>query len=114
MSVVLATVGVPPWTVTLPPLTRICPAASRLTTMVLSWASPTTDRTPVSGANDAVTDGRIRSLRCSRAGRKRLRQRSLRAGRDFPFSVRFNHDIAMKRTFRERNYEDGRPQRGDA
>ena len=43
---VLATVGVPPVTATAPPFTRIVPAASRLITMVLFWASPTTVRTP--------------------------------------------------------------------
>ena len=37
---VLATVGVPPWMATAPPLTRMVPAALRLTSMVLSAASP--------------------------------------------------------------------------
>jgi hypothetical protein len=43
---VLATVGVPPMTGTAPPFTRIFPAASRLTTMVLSRLSPNTVRKP--------------------------------------------------------------------
>ncbi len=50
----MATVGVPPWTATAPPLTRILPAASRLTVMVLSRLSPNTVSTPVLGENVAV------------------------------------------------------------
>ena len=42
----LATVGVPPTTVTAPPFTRIFPAASRLITIVLSRQSPITVSTP--------------------------------------------------------------------
>ena len=49
----LATVGVPPMTETAPPLTRIVPAASRLTVMLLSRLSPLTLSTPL--LNDAVT-----------------------------------------------------------
>ena len=44
---VLATVGVPPRTVTAPPLTRIVPAASRVMVIVLSSESPLTVSTPV-------------------------------------------------------------------
>ena len=44
---VLATVGVPPGIGTAPPLTRICPAASRLAMMLLSASSPNTDRKPL-------------------------------------------------------------------
>ena len=46
---VLATVGVPPVTATAPPLTRIWPAALRLTSMVLSRLSPKTVRVPAAG-----------------------------------------------------------------
>ena len=46
ISAVLATVGVPPTTVTAPPLTRIFPAASRLTAMLLSRVSPNTLSVP--------------------------------------------------------------------
>jgi hypothetical protein len=42
----LATFGEPPLTVTAPPLTRILPAASRLTVIVLSRLSPNTDSVP--------------------------------------------------------------------
>ena len=42
----LATVGVPPITATAPPLTRMFPAALRLTAMLLSRLSPLTDSTP--------------------------------------------------------------------
>ena len=52
ISVVLATVGVPPVTATAPPLTRILPAALRLIAMVLSAPSPSTVSTPP--ANVAV------------------------------------------------------------
>ena len=55
ISVVLATVDVPPWTITAPPFTRIVPAASRETTMVLSCASPVTVSTPCAAENVAVT-----------------------------------------------------------
>ena len=50
---VLATVGVPPTTATAPPLTRILPAALRLTVMLLSRLSPVTLSVPL--LNDAVT-----------------------------------------------------------
>jgi hypothetical protein len=53
IDVVLATVGVPPLTGTAPPLTRMFPAASRLTEMALSTALPFTVRTPA--ANEAET-----------------------------------------------------------
>ena len=46
ISAVLATVGVPPVTATAPPFTRIFPAASRLTVIVLSSASPNTVSCP--------------------------------------------------------------------
>src|SRR5664279_3431524 len=46
ISVVLATVGVPPFTVIAPPLTRIAPAAFRLMVMVLFALSPLTVRMP--------------------------------------------------------------------
>ena len=52
MRAVLATVGVPPATATAPPLTRIWPAALRLTVIELSRLSPLTDRVPA--LNDAV------------------------------------------------------------
>ena len=42
----LATVGVPPMTATAPPLTRIVPAALRLTVSELSRLSPDTVSTP--------------------------------------------------------------------
>src|SRR5438046_6262087 len=100
MSEVFATVAAPPVSGTAPPLTRICPAASRLTTIVLFWASPTTDRMPVPVANDAVTAGRMRSLRDSRAGKKRAGLGCLRPdreiGRDFFFNIRLNQDSTMK------------------
>ena len=47
ISVVLATVGVPPTTATAPPLTRILPAALRLIAMVLAALSPDTVSTPL-------------------------------------------------------------------
>ena len=68
ISVVLATVGVPPWTATAPPLTRIVPAASRQTTMVLSWASPITVKSPGRRRNVAVTAGRTRRSSSFEAG----------------------------------------------
>ena len=43
----LATVGVPPVFATAPPLIRILPAASRLTTIELSALSPDTVSTPL-------------------------------------------------------------------
>ena len=48
-----ATVGVPPTTATAPPLTRMVPAASRLTAMLLSRESP--DTLSVPALNVAVT-----------------------------------------------------------
>ena len=59
ISAVLATVGVPPVTATAPPLTRILPAASRLTTIELLAASPKTVSTPL--LNDAV----VAALACA-------------------------------------------------
>ena len=53
MSEVLATVGVPPTTAMAPPLTRILPAASRLTVMLLLRLSPNTLSVPA--LNVAVT-----------------------------------------------------------
>src|SRR4051794_41602761 len=50
---VLATVGVPPVTVTAPPLMRIFPAASRLSVMGLSSSSPNTLSLP--SEKDALT-----------------------------------------------------------
>ena len=47
ISAVLATVGVPPMTATAPPLTRIWPAALRLTAMLLSRLSPVTLSMPL-------------------------------------------------------------------
>ena len=49
----LATVGVPPTTETAPPLTRMLPAALRLTVMLLSSESPVTVSVPL--LNDPVT-----------------------------------------------------------
>src|SRR5260370_23031812 len=99
MSVVLATVGAPPVTETAPPLTRMWPAMSRLTTMLLSKLSPKTDRTPVPGANDAVTDGRMRSLSGSRVRTARRWLGCLRpdreTGRDFFFNMRLIQDSTM-------------------
>ena len=46
ISVVFATVGVPPVTATAPPLTRILPAASRLIVIELAAESPDTLSTP--------------------------------------------------------------------
>jgi hypothetical protein len=51
---VLATVAVPPLTGTVPPFTKICPAASRLVTMVLSTSSPVSDSKPGPGKNVAL------------------------------------------------------------
>ena len=53
MSEVLATVGVPPATLTAPPLTRIWPAALRLIVIELSRLSPNTESVPA--LNVAVT-----------------------------------------------------------
>ena len=47
ISVVLATVGEAPTTATAPPLTRIVPTASRLTSMLLAALSPKTVSTPL-------------------------------------------------------------------
>src|SRR5262245_42259705 len=69
MSVVLATVALPPATLTAPPLTRRLPAVSRLTVMWLAKLSPATVRMPVPGANAAVTAGARRSASGSRSGR---------------------------------------------
>ncbi len=101
MSDVLATVGAPPATEMAPPLTRMLPATSRLTTIVLDWASPKTVRTCAPGENVAETAGRIRSPSCSRVGKTRPRSGCLRpdretGGRDFCFSIRLNQDCAMK------------------
>ena len=49
MSTVLATVGTPPVIGTAPSLTSRVPAASRLTTMVLSRSSPMTSGSPSAG-----------------------------------------------------------------
>ena len=51
---VLATVGVPPTTVTAPPLIRMRPAASRLALMLLPTLSPNTDSTRAPGRKLAV------------------------------------------------------------
>src|SRR5262249_54124349 len=75
------TVGVPPRMGIVPPFKRMLPAASRLTVMVLSRASPKTVRAWVFGENRAVTDGRIRSVSGSRVGRERPRQVVARTGR---------------------------------
>ena len=60
IRLVLATVGVPPRIATAPPLTRIVPAALRLTVIVLSRASPKTVRMPAAGEKVAVTAGMTR------------------------------------------------------
>src|SRR5262249_14109800 len=68
MVEVLATVGVPPRTATAPLLTRILPAASRLIVIVLSAASPKTERVPPPGVKNAVTAGNTRSPSVSSCG----------------------------------------------
>src|SRR5947209_9676603 len=60
MLCVLATVAMPPLTLTVPPFTRILPAASRLTTIALAALSPVTFSTPVTGAKTAVTEKCVR------------------------------------------------------
>jgi hypothetical protein len=47
IRLVFATVGVPPWTDTAPPLMRMLPAALRLVVIVLSRLSPVVVSTPV-------------------------------------------------------------------
>src|SRR5262245_58607576 len=59
ITLVFATVGVPPLTGTAPPFTRICPAASRLVTITLSASSPDTDSTPALGEKVALTEGLV-------------------------------------------------------
>src|SRR3954466_13209538 len=54
MSVVFATVGVPPTMLTAPPLTNSLPAGSRDTVMALLVLSPSTVSTPL--PNEAVTE----------------------------------------------------------
>jgi hypothetical protein len=49
-----ATVGVGPRMRTAPPFTKICPATSRLTTIVLSCASPTTASSPRANTADGL------------------------------------------------------------
>src|SRR5436190_20773984 len=70
MSAVFATVGVPPKTLTAPPLTRIFPAALRLMVILLSRLSPNTLKTPAVGKNVAVTAGKMRSCKDSTLGVK--------------------------------------------
>ena len=53
----LATVGVPPEIATAPPLTRMVPAALRLTVMVLSRQSPKTVRVPAEAEGGG--DGKV-------------------------------------------------------
>src|ERR1700722_2774469 len=112
MSAVLATVASPPLTETAPPLMRMWPAASRLTTILLSRLAPKTDRMPAAGVKDAVTDRRMRSLRGSRPGKERKPSGLLRIGRDFCFRNRVNKDAAMRRNLRDRRCGDGRPTQG--
>jgi hypothetical protein len=66
MSEVLATVGVGPVMFTAPPFTRICPAALRLTVMLLSSESPNTVSRPLGGMKDAATAKYFRDSRVSR------------------------------------------------
>ena len=83
IRLVFATVAVPPTMDTAPPLTRIVPAASRLTVTLLSRLSPRTVSTPAPGEKTAVTAGVIRhssnsrtegrAARRVRDGRRRLR-----------------------------------------
>src|SRR5262249_14300441 len=78
ISLVLATVAVPPWTVTAPLFTRIVPPASRETATVLSRASPMTVNTPFAAENVAVNAGRARYPRTSSEGTNRPCQGFLR------------------------------------
>lgn len=71
INAVLATVGVPPRTVTAPPFTRMLPAALRLIVIVLGSASPKTVNWPDDGLKLAVTAGVRRVSRHSKPGRKR-------------------------------------------
>src|SRR5262245_19348159 len=71
MSATLATVAVPPETATAPLLTRIVPAASRLSVIVFAAPSPNTVSRPAPELNDATTAGAMRSRRDSRAAKKR-------------------------------------------
>ena len=73
ISEVLATVGVPPTTATAPPLTRIWPAASRLTVMLLSRLSPMTVSTPA--AKLAVAAALAGTVVTAQARRRRARRR---------------------------------------
>src|SRR5262249_16417451 len=83
IRLVLATVGVPPLIATAPPLTWIEPVASRLITLLLSFASPVTVPIPAVGLKRAVTAGITRVSRDSKpdsksAGRRRLDERRLK------------------------------------
>src|SRR4051794_10277421 len=68
--------------------------------MELFRASPRTERVPVPGENDAVTDSSRRSLRVSRTGTKRPQWGCLRlereTGRDLVFHRRRIQDSTMK------------------
>ncbi len=78
-----ASLGVPPWTRTAPPLTRSVQAASRLTVMVLSRLLPSMVRLPAPDTKVAVTAGAMRSASHSRPGAGRPVRETRR---DFLFS----------------------------
>src|SRR5262249_12306705 len=106
IELVLATVGVPPKTVTAPPLTRILPAASRLTVRALPAASPKTDSgPPADGRNRANRAGTSRASRArtdgtNRAGRAGLPPR--RAPRSMALNkARSIYGLLHKRRQRE-------------
>src|SRR5262245_55608799 len=94
MSEVLATVGVPPVIETAPPLTRISPAALRLTTMELFRASPRTVNVPAEKV--AVTAGNTRSPSLSKVSKHRLFAGWLPTDRVFWFRKLVNHDRDMR------------------
>ena len=80
MRLVLATVGVPPWTTTAPPLTRIVPAALRLTVTALLRESAITDSRPVLALKVAVTAMAASLLVCVCAGLVTAMRRSAPGG----------------------------------
>ena len=86
MSVVLATVGVPPETGTAPLLTRMLPAASRLMVIVLAPLSPKTVSTPL--VNVAVVAALAGELAASTApAAPAVPMSSQRAARRRPWTI---------------------------
>ena len=101
---VLATVGIPPWMATAPPLTRMVPAALRLTSMVLLAAAPMIISVCAAGIKDAVTASISRGSMGSKPETNRaVRLRRVTEQRaDRFFRSLTNLDIVTSRVAREK------------